>query len=73
MAGKVDEAKGRVKEAVGRAVGNPSLEREGKRDRMIGEVKDKAHKVKKAIEHTIDETLEKIEDAVTPAPTTRKP
>ena len=55
MAGKVDKAKGRAKEAIGRAVGNRSLEREGKRDRMIGAVKDTAHEVKKAVEQKLDE------------------
>ena len=62
MAGQVDKAKGRAKEALGRAVGNKSLEREGKRDRMIGAVKDKAHKVKKAVERKIDDKLDEIED-----------
>jgi uncharacterized protein YjbJ (UPF0337 family) len=62
MAGQVDKAKGRAKEAIGRAVGNKSLEREGKRDRMMGEVKDKAHKVKKTVERKIDDTLDAIED-----------
>jgi uncharacterized protein YjbJ (UPF0337 family) len=62
MAGKVDKAKGRAKEAIGRAVGNKHLEREGKRDQIVGAVKDTAHKVKKAVENKIDETLDEIED-----------
>ena len=62
MAGQVDKAKGRAKEAIGRAVGNKSLEREGKRDRMVGAVKDKAHKLKKTVERKIDETLDEMED-----------
>lgn len=62
MAGKVDKAKGRAKEAIGRAVGNKSLEREGKRDQAIGAVKDTAHKVKKAVENKIDDTIEEFED-----------
>ena len=36
MAGKMDKAKGKAKEAVGHAVGNRRLEREGKRDQAIG-------------------------------------
>ena len=63
MAGKVDKAKGRAKEAIGRAVGNKRLEHEGKRDRMVGEVKDKAHKLKKGVENKIEETLEQFDDA----------
>jgi uncharacterized protein YjbJ (UPF0337 family) len=62
MAGQVDKAKGRAKEAIGRAVGNKSLEREGKRDHAIGVVKDTAHKVKKAVEQKIDDTLDELED-----------
>ena len=62
MAGKVDKAKGHAKEAIGRAVGNKRLEREGKRDQVVGDVKDKAHKLKKAVESKIDETLDAFED-----------
>ena len=62
MPGKVQKAKGRAKEAVGRAVGNRRLEREGKRDRMIGTARDQAHKIKKSAERKIDEKLDELED-----------
>jgi len=62
MPGKVQKAKGRLKETAGRAVGNRRLEREGKRDRMIGAARDKAHKLKKTAERKIDEKLDELED-----------
>jgi uncharacterized protein YjbJ (UPF0337 family) len=39
--GKMDEAKGRVKEAAGDVTGDESLKDEGKVDRATGTVKDK--------------------------------
>jgi uncharacterized protein YjbJ (UPF0337 family) len=39
MAGKTDEAKGRVKEAVGALTGNEALKREGQVDQAVGKVK----------------------------------
>lgn len=62
MPGKVQKAKGRAKQALGRAVGNRRLEREGKRDRMIGTARDKAHQLKKAAERMVDEKLDQLED-----------
>ena len=53
MGEKVDEAKGRTKEAAGDLTGDKSLKREGKVDRASGEVKEKvgdaADKVKDAV------------------------
>lgn len=51
--GKVDEAKGRVKEAAGALSGDKELKREGKVDQAAGKVKNAitgaADKVKKAV------------------------
>jgi uncharacterized protein YjbJ (UPF0337 family) len=41
MGEKIDQAKGRAKEAVGDATDDKDLEREGKVDRASGEVKEK--------------------------------
>jgi uncharacterized protein YjbJ (UPF0337 family) len=57
MAGKTDKVKGKAKEAIGHAVGNRRLEREGERDQAIGELKDKVHKAKRQAERSVDETL----------------
>ena len=62
MPGKVQKAKGRAKEAIGRATGNRRLEREGKRDRIVGGARDKAHKVERAVERKVDEKLDELED-----------
>ncbi len=40
MAGTVDKAKGRVKEAAGALTDDPTLKREGKLDQLAGDVKD---------------------------------
>jgi uncharacterized protein YjbJ (UPF0337 family) len=64
MAGEVDKVKGQAKEAVGKVIGNPRLEREGKRDQAVGAVKDKVSKIKRAVEDKIDE-LEDDLDAKT--------
>ena len=51
--GKVDQAKGRVKEAAGALTGDRQLKREGKIDQAAGKVKDTitsaADKVKRAV------------------------
>jgi uncharacterized protein YjbJ (UPF0337 family) len=62
MPGKVDKAKGRAKEAIGKAVGNKHLEHEGQRDQLVGEAKDKLSKLKKHVEHKVDEKLDELAD-----------
>lgn len=62
MPGKVQKAKGRAKQAIGRAVGNRKLEVEGAKDRAIGTARDKAHKLKKTAERKVDEKLDELED-----------
>ncbi len=42
--GKIDKAKGRMKEAAGDLTGDRSMKREGKRDRAAGTVKEKIEK-----------------------------
>lgn len=62
MSGKLDKAKGHVKEAVGKAIGDKHLEREGRRDRAVGEVKDRASKLKRRVEKEVDEKLDEMEE-----------
>jgi uncharacterized protein YjbJ (UPF0337 family) len=45
MSGKMDEVKGRVKEAAGAIADDDSLRREGKMDQATGKVKQAAEKV----------------------------
>ena len=49
MAGKVDQAKGRVKEAAGALTGNRRLKQEGKMDQAAGKIKSAATKTVDAV------------------------
>lgn len=53
--GKVDEAKGRLKEAAGDLTDNDSLKDEGRVDRAAGSVKDK-----------VGDAADKVKDVVNP-------
>ena len=53
MGDKIDQAKGRVKEAAGDVTGDKDLKREGKVDRAAGEVKEK-----------VGDAVDKVKDAV---------
>jgi uncharacterized protein YjbJ (UPF0337 family) len=52
--GRVEQAKGSVKETTGKAVGNPNLEGEGKADKAVGKTQatygDAKEKVKNAVD-----------------------
>jgi uncharacterized protein YjbJ (UPF0337 family) len=45
MSGKTDQIKGRAKQAAGVVTGDKRLEREGKLDRAVGSIKEKAGEV----------------------------
>jgi uncharacterized protein YjbJ (UPF0337 family) len=47
--GKMHEAKGKVKEIVGNAVGNCSLEAEGKSEHCCGKAQEKRGDIKKVL------------------------
>jgi uncharacterized protein YjbJ (UPF0337 family) len=55
MDGKVDDLKGRAKEAAGDLTDNDDLKREGKTDRAAGKVKEKVEDVKDWVEDKIDD------------------
>lgn len=48
MAGKIDQAKGAVKETVGKATGDERTEAEGKTDKAKGKFREGIDKVKNA-------------------------
>ncbi len=54
MDGKLDQAKGRIKEAAGDLTDDDELKREGKVDRASGSVKDKAADAKDKAKGAID-------------------
>ena len=59
MAGEMDEAKGRAKEAVGAITDDDDLKREGKLDKAGGSIKDKAEKAKDWIDDKVDDAKDK--------------
>jgi len=50
MAGKMDQAKGRVKKAIGELTGNQKLKNEGTIDKASGKIKKGVDKVKRALQ-----------------------
>ncbi len=58
--GKFDQAKGGVKENVGRAINDRDMEHEGKADRASGDVQEGWGKAKRKV----GETVEDIGDAI---------
>jgi uncharacterized protein YjbJ (UPF0337 family) len=60
MEGKWDQAKGRVKEGVGKAVDDPDLEAEGDADRAGGEVQEGIGKGRRKV----GEFIEDVGDAI---------
>ena len=61
MSGNVDDAKGRVKEAVGSLTDDDSLKAEGRADRAAAKVKDLAESVKDKVEEGVDAIREKLQ------------
>jgi len=55
MDGKIDELKGRAKEAAGDLTDNKDLQREGKTDKATGKVKQKVEGAKDWVEDKIDD------------------
>jgi len=64
MAGKTDQVKGKVKEAVGSLTGDKDLESEGKADRRAGEAKEKLDHAQDKVEEAIDKAKGKAEEAI---------
>ncbi len=52
--GKVNQVKGRVKEAVGIVTGNPSLEREGAKQRVVGVAQGNLGKARQKVNDLVD-------------------
>ena len=62
MSGKLQKAKGHLKQAVGKATGNTRMANEGRRDRAVGEAKDRLSAIKRKLEHKIDRKLDEMEE-----------
>ena len=59
MSGKMDELKGRTKEAVGDLTDDDEMKREGKRDQAAGDVKQKIDDAGDWAEDKVDDLKEK--------------
>jgi uncharacterized protein YjbJ (UPF0337 family) len=53
--GRVEETKGKVKESVGRATGNPDLENRGTAEKIAGKVQKGFGDTKEKVKDEIDE------------------
>jgi uncharacterized protein YjbJ (UPF0337 family) len=60
MSDKTDQAKGRIKEAVGSLTNDDDLKREGKTDRVAGEVKEKVGQAEDKVEDVIDKAKDAL-------------
>ncbi len=56
---RVDDLKGRAKEAAGDLTGNDDLQREGKADQAGASIKDKVNKVANAVKDKVDDLKKK--------------
>jgi uncharacterized protein YjbJ (UPF0337 family) len=56
--GKVDKAKGYVKDKAGEILNDPELEAEGEAERVKGEVKEQFGKAKDKVRDVVDEATE---------------
>ena len=63
MGGKIDQIKGRIKEAAGVLTDDDSLKNEGKLDQVVGEVKETAERVAEKVKETVAKAAEKVKDA----------
>lgn len=60
MGERMDDAKGRAKEAVGDLTDDDELKREGKADRVGAEVKGKAKDAKEKVDEAVDKVKDKF-------------
>ena len=56
---RIDDLKGRAKEAAGDLTGNDDLEREGKKDQAGASVKEKVNKVADKVKDKVDDLKKK--------------
>ena len=64
MAGTMDKAKGRMKEAAGALTDDDKLRREGRVDQLVGKVKDTAEKLIDTAKHGAEKVTEEITHAI---------
>jgi uncharacterized protein YjbJ (UPF0337 family) len=62
MGSRMDEAKGRAKEAAGDLTDDKDLQREGKMDRAGATMKEKIEDAKDTLEETVDKVKDKADE-----------
>lgn len=62
MSGKMDNIRGKAKEAVGDITDNSKLQRDGKADQAAGTMKEKAGKAKGWVEDKVDDVKAKAKE-----------
>lgn len=60
MEGKLDRAKGNIKQGAGRLINDPDLENEGELDEAGGKIKEGAGKVRRKVGEAIEDVGDKI-------------
>lgn len=63
MSGKIDQVKGRLKEAAGVLANDESLKREGKLDQVVGKVKETAAKVAAKVKEKVERVANNMKNA----------
>lgn len=58
MSGKIDQVKGRIKEAAGALTSDESLKREGQRDQTVGKVKEAAARVAEKVKEKVEKAAD---------------
>jgi uncharacterized protein YjbJ (UPF0337 family) len=62
MKGKVEKAKGYIKEEVGEALNDPELEAEGRAERDAGKLREGFGKAKRKVGEAVDDVADKIDE-----------
>lgn len=62
MGSKTDKITGRLKEAVGVLTENDHLKREGQRDQVVGEVKEKAEWVSGKVQEKVARAVKRVKN-----------
>lgn len=63
MSGKMDQVKGRIKEAAGALTGDESLKREGQLDQVVGKVKETAAGVAKKVKDKVEKAADTMKNS----------
>jgi uncharacterized protein YjbJ (UPF0337 family) len=63
MGGKMDQIKGRIKEAAGVLTDDDRLKREGKLEQVVGKVKETAARIAEKVKEKVERTADTMKDA----------